>query len=124
MFNMSVFWPHSGDIVRTLVEAGANMDQRDSVYGETPLHKALARSLPDSVAILCENRADPNSRDLQGETPLHHAAAHCRDLGIWMRILNTKADPQIRNLQGMTPLDKANRAGNSTAGSILRQMTS
>ena len=59
-----------------LIRSGANFgeDNRDTGSGAGPLHWAAWRGHPDLVAFLIEQKADPNSRSLQRNTPLHFAA--------------------------------------------------
>eukprot|EP00854_Cymbomonas_tetramitiformis_P019831 gene19831-23717_t len=70
----------SGDpaIVRILLQAGADIDARDSgPRNETPLHyAALSGNLGavSAVKTLLQAGADINARDRHGATPLHYAA--------------------------------------------------
>mmetsp|Transcript_1534 Transcript_1534/g.1647 ORF Transcript_1534/g.1647 Transcript_1534/m.1647 type:complete len:424 (-) Transcript_1534:98-1369(-) len=53
-----------------LVRRGATVDFKGQ-HGRTPLHKAAEKAFPVLIKALCEARADPDSRDHFGETPLH-----------------------------------------------------
>ena len=61
-------------MVRDLIEAGANVNARDS-RSLTPLHFALASETPSVqvVRTLLIAGADVNARDNNGETPLDWA---------------------------------------------------
>ena len=51
-----------------------NIDRRDELTSQTPLHRAAVKGNIDVVEFLLENGADRNSRDKRGETALHKAA--------------------------------------------------
>ncbi|CAJ1437908.1 unnamed protein product [Effrenium voratum] len=53
-----------------LVRRGATVNYHGQ-HGTTPLHKAAEKAFPVLIKALCEARADPDSRDHMGETPLH-----------------------------------------------------
>jgi ankyrin repeat protein len=61
-------WPGSEDLVRTLIEHGANVN--GSYQGVTPLHRALNIDAPiELVKLLLELGADPRATDSSGRTP-------------------------------------------------------
>ncbi len=64
-------------IERFLAEGGS-VDTRN-VEGRTLLMAAAIYSWPKIVRLLLEHSADPNARDNQGRTPLHHAATSSLD---------------------------------------------
>jgi ankyrin repeat protein len=64
----------SGSIASVLVEAGAEVDARDSV-GRTPLHYAAEQGYDRIVSVLLEGGADVTARDRAGATPLDLAKA-------------------------------------------------
>ncbi len=68
----------------------------------TPLHVAASRHprQPSVVAALVAGGADPNARDVDGETPLHHVGTVAEIL----MLTETGADPNARNEDGETPL--------------------
>jgi hypothetical protein len=66
---------------------------------------------------------DPNVRDEQGATPLHHAAWD-GDIGLIQRLLDTGADPNITDLRfGSTPLGWAEHTYQTEAAELLRPHT-
>ena len=66
---------------------------------------------------------DPNVRDEQGATPLHHAAWD-GDLELIQRLLDTGTDPNITDLRfGSTPLGWAEHAYQTEAADLLRLHT-
>ena len=61
------------DVVRTLVECGAEKNNHDS-NGATPLLEAIKRNNLDIVFLLVEARADIEFMDGYGATPLNFAS--------------------------------------------------
>jgi len=62
------------DLVRMLIEKGANVDVADS-NGLTALHYACVYGKKETVSALLAADANPNVRTSQGLTPLHMAAS-------------------------------------------------
>ena len=63
---------------------------------------------------------DPNVRDDEGATPLHHAAWD-GDIGLIQRLLDSGADPSMTDLRfGSTPLEWAEHAYQTEAAELLR----
>lgn len=58
----------------------------------------------DTVARLLKMGANPNARDLYGDTPLLIAVADCQNVEIIKLLLNAGADVNARNEDLMTPL--------------------
>lgn len=97
------FMSDSEEITRLLLDAGANVNQRDKRDGRTPLHYAQD---PRAVRMLLERDADPNAQADDGWTPLHECAEHGN---LWSArlLLEAGADPSLRDRSGRTPLDVA-----------------
>ena len=99
------------DVVRLLIEAGADLaarGERDSVA----IHHAAARNAnPTVVAALLEAGAHLEARDLYGKTPLHLAAHHNDSLAVVAALLDAGADFEARDESGDTPLHEAARWG-------------
>ena len=99
--------------------------------GETPLHLAVRRGLPNIFLEKFINSSVVNIKDEEGESPLHWAAlqAGVRDVDpVWADVeqpssiemlLDNGADIEARDHRGQTPLHVAavgiNRGGNVTA---------
>ncbi|RHZ63418.1 uncharacterized protein CDV56_102981 [Aspergillus thermomutatus] len=58
--------------VEALLEAGADIQARTSIYGSTPLHLAARTSGPEMVRFLLRNGADPEATDTAGCKMAHH----------------------------------------------------
>ena len=67
-----------GDIdeVRTLIQAGADVNARSIDHGTTPLMQAAADGRMDLVDLLLASGADPMEYDENGNTALHEAVFH------------------------------------------------
>ncbi|MDR2528611.1 MAG: ankyrin repeat domain-containing protein [Synergistaceae bacterium] len=100
------------ELVRWLVERGADIDARDSVYGRTPLYEQ-AGYWCGNVELFLELGADVNVREKYGHTPLHAAADHFR-AGNVRSLLAHGADVHAKNDEGRTPLGyMLGRGGNA-----------
>lgn len=123
-------------LVQFLIESGANVNERESGTGETPLHAALSshRSAQHWVVkLLLEGGADPNvptiasavsgafMRDVRtrGETPLHRAAAFASEDTIQL-LLNAGAKLDAKDANGDSPLTWA--SWHLRPDSILRKL--
>ena len=60
-------------VVKTLIEAGAEVEAQDSVK-DRPLHEAARCNSASVVAALIEAKADVNAQGVLQKTPLHKAA--------------------------------------------------
>ncbi|XP_014671481.1 PREDICTED: ankyrin-1-like [Priapulus caudatus] len=111
------------DIVRLLLEAGANPNVADTESGATPLMKAVSKGEEaygqtslyhaarfgrlDILRLLLEAGADGNAADSYGVTSLHIAACY-RQLHIVRLLLEAGADPNVAETnRGETPLMRA-----------------
>lgn len=112
----------SGRLCHILISHGAHADIKDSLLGETALHKAVRSNAIDNVSILIRCRVNVDTADTAtGDTALHKAAAQPTvDRAIWNALLAAKAKINIQNLDGLTAADKAQRANNSLAIAVLR----
>ena len=105
----------SVDDVRRLLDAGADVDVRDS-DGDTPLHGAAILSRFEVVALLLEAGAEVNARRSDGITPLHYAVSSSGgDPELIALLLEADADVNARGSAfhidfgsaGFTPLHAA-----------------
>lgn len=112
--------------VQALLNAGADVDARDSAGG-TALHAATVRRHVDCCRVLLEAGADCNAVDQGNNTPLHMLAspptggdggggslAGDEDAALVALLLEWGASAETKNSQGLTPktaaLDTKNRA--------------
>jgi ankyrin repeat protein len=60
-------------IAQLLLDRGADIETRDSEYGQTPLSRAAERGYVDVVRLLLDRGADIKTQDNAGRTPLSWA---------------------------------------------------
>lgn len=104
-------------LVRSLVLAGARVDDRDA-HRRTALHVAAGAGHAAVASALLQNGADADASDSEGDNALHIA---CREgqLGT-ARVLLTESqlDAEAANLKGRNPLHELARASKDTAAGI------
>jgi hypothetical protein len=95
--------------VRLLVERGANVNAVSTLTRRTPLVIAAGRAGSAGVVrLLLDKRADPNTVDKDGYTPVL-AAAGSGDPEILTLLLNHGVDPNVKTTNFFTPLLLAGR---------------
>ena len=103
------------DVVRYLLDAGADTRPASRQGGFTPLHSAVATDAGerdiDVVRMLLEKDADPNAKNASGSTALH-TAAFTGDREVIDLLLARGGDPTIRNNDGKTAADIARERKN------------
>jgi len=106
------------EMLELLLTHGADVNVMLS-NGDTPLHRAINRDLPDDVELLLANGADPNARGFNWQTPVHNAvwAKRARLLEL---LLDYGADPNAKDIGGHTPLYWANANGFEKGVALLR----
>lgn len=107
-------------MIRLLHEYRANLNDQDTVYGETPLHKVVRHDMMENLVYLTNNKADPNKPDIAGDTPMHTAAVFCYKTPVWVRLITMGGYVNVRNNNGQTPIDKAMKAKNQIAVSLMK----
>ena len=76
------------DVADLLIAFGADMNAKDNLYGETPLHQTIAagefapRGHLDVARLLIDRGADVNAKDAIGLTPLDHAKRYAPNAGL------------------------------------------
>lgn len=103
------------DIVKNLVDAGANVNFRKNGKGESALHLAAKYNQIEIMSFLLESGADPNCTisDAYLWTPLHYAVGNPGRMPAEM-LLNRGALPNLSNvtLPYLSALHEAVAAGN------------
>ncbi|MGE0527325.1 MAG: ankyrin repeat domain-containing protein [Bdellovibrionales bacterium] len=129
------------ELAEILLKAGANPDERESLYHSTEfrdrkcmyllleyganakkwgaLHHILDYDDLEGVEILLKAGADPNCQYENLGTALHHAIVRGRGLTFIERLLFYGADPLAKNPQGHTAYETAIRFGHCEAKSFF-----
>ena len=105
------------DLVRMLVERGADVSAQD-VVGLTPLHWASSRGSVDVARILVEGGADVSAQDTVGWTPLHRASSNGH-VDVARILVEGGADVSAQARDGWTPLHRASSEGHVDVVRIL-----
>lgn len=98
-------------IIQVLVDAGANVNVKETTQGMTPL--MLATSLgkyPEILSILIKAGANVNAADKDGNTPLMFDAGLGDNPKMIEILLAASADATLKNVNGYTVLDFADFA--------------
>lgn len=107
-------------ILERMLEVGADPTRTD-IYGWTALMRAAHSRRAAVVERLLEHdRVDPNTRNDNGSTALHLAAA-IGEAGICKTLLAAGARRDITNQAGYTPGDLADKAGHASLATLLRR---
>ena len=114
------------DIMRWLLDHGADANTLTRPGRYTPLSNAAYSMQLEAVQVLLEHNADVNSRNHYGGTPLLEACEQHRDsqshgkvADIVRRLLEHGADPNIRSDDDLTALHRASFNGLLKAAQLL-----
>jgi ankyrin repeat protein len=94
------------DVAELLHRNGADVDIRDSCWGDTLLRRASLIGVLDIMEWLLNHEADVNTQGHNGYTPLQSAAAEGQ-IQAFQMLIEHNADIHIQNTFGMTPLHAA-----------------
>ena len=112
--------PFSGKSLALLLHNCPDNNGTDDVYVETCLHKAVRLQMWHNLKLLAKCEVDVNRQDAQGGTPLHKAH-NCTHVNVWNTLITLGDNANIANNYCQTPFQKALRAKNTTAISVLPQ---
>ena len=111
----------NGDLnkVKQLISEGAEINTKNSVFGETPLHDAALICDIDVAKYLISKGADVNAKDASGDTPLHDTirtlpspnATERNCISVARLLLSKGANVNAQNNEGETPLHYAVKEG-------------
>lgn len=97
-------------VAQTLIRHGAEVDVQSGPIRGTPLHTAARRDNVAVGTVLLSAGADPEARDIKGETPLRRAL-NCRQPGMIELLLAHGANPDSPDKRGVTPRQVARKRG-------------
>tara|TARA_R110002003_G_scaffold112_7_gene9587 strand:- start:4352 stop:7708 length:3357 start_codon:yes stop_codon:yes gene_type:complete len=101
------------EIVRALLDAGANVDATTRDAGETGLHIAIKNNRTDLIDLLLEFGPELEVHTTEtNETPLHYAASKSGSLATIVSLLKLGAKYDTLNSRGQTPAESALLANN------------
>jgi truncated hemoglobin YjbI len=90
-------------VVRSLVQAGANVDAQDGVKHCTALHMAARRGKVEVAEALLDCGASIEARDSLGDTPLRRSV-NCDQAEMARLLISRGADVHSKGSRGITPL--------------------
>ncbi|XP_059920157.1 B-cell lymphoma 3 protein homolog [Gadus macrocephalus] len=108
------------DLLRMLLDAGADINIKDIKSGQSPLMYAVERNNVDIVQFLIESGSDVNGQSNSGNTALHGACGRGQVDTVWL-LLKKGADPGIKNNHNDTPVMVAK---NKKIADVLRGKSS
>ena len=98
------------EIVKYLVENGADIKAQDSRLSRSPIHFAAENGNLDCVKYLAEKDADLQDQDSHGATALHYAAKS-NNLEVVKFLVSRKMDYTARDVRGWTAMHYAANGG-------------
>jgi ankyrin repeat protein len=100
------------ELVRFLIEAGADVNLADTRGRYTALHFAVIDFNKEMIRLLLKAGADPNAPDSSGWTPLHHLVRGINlKKMIAHELVGHGADPDQKDGAGVSAREEAERSG-------------
>ncbi|XP_041351820.1 serine/threonine-protein phosphatase 6 regulatory ankyrin repeat subunit B-like [Gigantopelta aegis] len=96
----------SFELVKALVESGAELNTVHKYMSECPLHIAVKKQSFELVSYLVNKESKVNIPDKMGRTPFH-LAVHLKESHIALYLLQNGADPNTKDEMGNSPLHSA-----------------
>jgi ankyrin repeat protein len=116
---MLAVWHQRADVVRTLLQRGADFNHQDK-EGDTPLHGAAWLGNLQILQMLLDAGANPNVKNKLGGTALMWAASYGQEQAVQL-LLNKGADARLKDADGITAAGWAARNSRSNLVVILRE---
>ena len=107
------------DMVRLLLDNGADFDVEDGLTSMTPLLTAARRGQRDIMDLLIRFGADINATNLAGDTPLHLAVLAGSVPAVEV-LLKYRPAVDVRNDAGMTAIQQAEHLGHERVAAAIR----
>ena len=94
------------EVCELLLANGSDLEEREPVTLQTALHQAAGRGQQSLLELLLSHKADVNSRNRIGSTPLHLASQEGH-LASVVALLQAGADPLLPAIDGGLPIHAA-----------------
>ncbi|KAM5386676.1 hypothetical protein ACJZ2D_000639 [Fusarium nematophilum] len=104
--------------LNTLLRCGADPNI-NTPNGHSPLMYASEARNPDGLRPLLDAGADVAQSDIEGQTALHYAACHRRDLAYYRPLIEHGSDPNWPTIPRLTPLTTVIIEGHNEAMKYL-----
>jgi len=101
-------WKGNTNMLRILLDLGADVNWKNPGWNETPLYWAALYGKREAAALLIERGADLNAQISDGQSVLA-TAAYRGHQSVVALLLEKGADTSIRNNQGLTAAELANK---------------
>lgn len=108
------------DVVRMLVDGGANIDVSDHGSNIRPLHNAAKNGCTNVCEFLLKHGADMDAQTAEGDTALLLASAN-KHIDVVSLLLSFHADHGIRNNAGITAEQIATARGHAAIVDLIQQ---
>ncbi|WP_052188150.1 ankyrin repeat domain-containing protein [Cellulophaga sp. Hel_I_12] len=123
LLGLAAFFNHL-NLAQELLKKGADPNvAANNSFKVTPLHSACASSNLKMAALLIQNGADVNAKQMQNITPLH-AAAHNGQTALVQLLADHGADLKAKTDNGKTPLSMAEESAFTETAELIRQLVS
>jgi hypothetical protein len=90
------------EIVKQHIEAGTDLNEKETMSGSTPLITASTFGRTEIAKVLIDANAALDMKNNEGSTALHAAAFFCH-IEIVQLLIDAGADKNLRNNHGATP---------------------
>lgn len=111
------------DKVQYLIEAGSDLEARDTMERASVLHHAIRTNKLDHVKMLIEAGADIKARDGKGNTVMHTAARNpAPDKAMIEYLVSKNAELNIANKIGDSALDLTKRRKDVRAAGVIEAL--
>ena len=109
------------EIVRFILESGADVGIPEESNGFTPLHLACNVGRSNLAEMLLDHGAEINAKDKNGMTPLHWAVAE-EQMGCVQILLDRGADANMRHPEsGLSPYEMAMKFNNPLIANLIEK---
>ena len=116
----SAVWNGDLEGVQAELDNGVDVDEKDDLWGRTPLHIAAEEGHKEIAELLIAEGADVNAKSEADATPLHYAASW-GGKEIVELLIAAGADVNAKNDNGNTPLDWAILRKHTETADLLRK---